>query len=1066
MRQLPGQAAWLVGRMLHRICTLMLLVAVGGSAVLGGLAWRLSQGPLEMPWVAKRMQDAANADPGPLRVTIGTALLTWEGFTGGVDRPLDIQLRDVIATDPEQDHSIVLPEVNVSLAIGGLLLGRIQPRALDIDGARLMLLRTETGEVRLDFGAPDDAVNEAGPSQLGGLIAELARPPARPGSFDRVDRYSQLRRVRIRNAMFTVNDRKLAVVWRAEAPEIDLRRGPSGGVVGAGSFNLVMGDQRAALQMSGSLSPGDGSINLSAQLSGLAPAVLARQAGSLQALAAVDASLSGSLDLRIGPQRDLQRVALALHAGAGKVTIGPSVVLLAGAELTAEGNDRQLRITGYGLKIVPRAGGPVSTVSGSGVLHREAGRVKGDFAIGVDRVAFADLGLLWPIQAATNAREWIVENITAGNVHDARIQLGVGVNEDLSDPAVTSATGSMLGDGVTVRWMKAVPPVDRGVARLNILDADTLEILISSARQTLDGQRDTGLAIKSGKLHITGIAHKDQFGTIEADIAGPISEAVTLLRSKTLHLFDRVQLELNGASGQVTGKLLVKLPFEQKLEIEQVLIQTKLHLQDAHFTGLVVGRDLDHGNADITGGTDGLKLTGQADVAGIATQVDAEMIFRPGPPNQVVRRITANGRASVRQLTVAGLDVGEPLAGNLAWKAVVTDRRDGTGEVLLSADLADAALTLKAIGWQKPAGQPATAQARLKTRRNRLLGIDDIALDGPGQGDAALLLRAHAAFADGDITGLTIDRMTLGRTVGHGDVRFPAGGRPIEADISGSSIDLSRVLSSKSDPKAPRQDDSKTGQAWTMDARFDRGIMANAITVSDLVAHAENDGRVMRVLHVEAQTGPDAKFRLDIAAPAGARPRTLNASADDAGALLRAVDVLKTMQGGHLTVTGTYDDATNNHALSGTAEINDFRIQGAPALGRLLQAMTLYGLVDVLQGPGLGFSNLVAPFRLTREELALTDSRAFSASLGLTAKGRIDLARDRMDLEGTIVPAYFFNSLLGNLPLIGKIFSPEKGGGLFAAGYTIRGTAADPSVTVNPLSVLTPGFLRGLFGIF
>ena len=71
-----------------------------------------------------------------------------------------------------------------------------------------------------------------------------------------------------------------------------------------------------------------------------------------------------------------------------------------------------------------------------------------------------------------------------------------------------------------------------------------------------------------------------------------------------------------------------------------------------------------------------------------------------------------------------------------------------------------------------------------------------------------------------------------------------------------------------------------------------------------------------------------------------------------------------------------------------------------------------------------------------------------------------------LDLQGTIVPAYFFNSLLGNVPLIGRLFSPERGGGVFAASYSLRGKLDDPDVTVNPLSALTPGFLRGVFGIF
>jgi hypothetical protein len=67
-------------------------------------------------------------------------------------------------------------------------------------------------------------------------------------------------------------------------------------------------------------------------------------------------------------------------------------------------------------------------------------------------------------------------------------------------------------------------------------------------------------------------------------------------------------------------------------------------------------------------------------------------------------------------------------------------------------------------------------------------------------------------------------------------------------------------------------------------------------------------------------------------------------------------------------------------------------------------------------------------------------------------------------MEGTIVPAYMLNSLLGNIPLLGRLFSPETGGGLFAATWRLNGPLDDPQVSVNPLAALTPGFLRGIFG--
>jgi hypothetical protein len=127
--------------------------------------------------------------------------------------------------------------------------------------------------------------------------------------------------------------------------------------------------------------------------------------------------------------------------------------------------------------------------------------------------------------------------------------------------------------------------------------------------------------------------------------------------------------------------------------------------------------------------------------------------------------------------------------------------------------------------------------------------------------------------------------------------------------------------------------------------------------------------------------------------------------------------------------------------------------------------MTLYGLADLLRGPGMGVTRTLLPFTYDHRQLRIADGRLFSSSVGLTVKGLVDLSANRLALSGTIVPAYVINSMLGRIPYVGKLFSPEAGGGLFAARYTVDGPFGDASVTVNPLSVLTPGFLRDLFDI-
>jgi hypothetical protein len=127
--------------------------------------------------------------------------------------------------------------------------------------------------------------------------------------------------------------------------------------------------------------------------------------------------------------------------------------------------------------------------------------------------------------------------------------------------------------------------------------------------------------------------------------------------------------------------------------------------------------------------------------------------------------------------------------------------------------------------------------------------------------------------------------------------------------------------------------------------------------------------------------------------------------------------------------------------------------------------LTLYGLADAASGPGLRISRAEVPFTLQNGTLSVHQARAYSSSLGFTATGSFDLVNGTSDLDTTIVPLYALNSLPGRIPLIGRLFSAEKGGGLIAMRAHISGPIGNARVSVNPLSALTPGFLRGIFGL-
>jgi hypothetical protein len=164
-----------------------------------------------------------------------------------------------------------------------------------------------------------------------------------------------------------------------------------------------------------------------------------------------------------------------------------------------------------------------------------------------------------------------------------------------------------------------------------------------------------------------------------------------------------------------------------------------------------------------------------------------------------------------------------------------------------------------------------------------------------------------------------------------------------------------------------------------------------------------------------------------------------------------------------VTVTGQTVDKAGKQVVAGHIEGADYSLVRAPAFARILSLPSFSGAGGMLAGSGIPFSTLRGDFAYGEDRLVLDKLVAYGGAIGVTGNGVADLGRDRLDLQGTIVPAYALNSILGVVPVIGPLLLGGEGQGLFAANYRVTGSAADPQVSVNPLSALAPGFLRRLF---
>src|SRR6185437_13275157 len=124
----------------------------------------------------------------------------------------------------------------------------------------------------------------------------------------------------------------------------------------------------------------------------------------------------------------------------------------------------------------------------------------------------------------------------------------------------------------------------------------------------------------------------------------------------------------------------------------------------------------------------------------------------------------------------------------------------------------------------------------------------------------------------------------------------------------------------------------------------------------------------------------------------------------------------------------------------------------APAFAKLLSLASFTGPASLMGGKGIPFSRMQADFVLDDGTVDLRNARAYGEAIGINASGQFDYRHNKLDMSGTLVPAYLLNSLLGG-----------RGEGIFAAKFRVAGSTTDPGISVNPLSALAPGFLRGLF---
>lgn len=1085
--------------LLEAISALLALVILIGAAVL----WRLAAGPVDAdmlrPWATQALMEAVegeDASIGSLDVRFDPALAA-----------IVVTAREVSVRDVDGLYLINARRIETALALDLLLTGRAAPVRIAAEGGAFSIVRTASGVVAAGLGAPSvveaRSLAGAGPS---GLLA------SRLGS----DLLSRLTGIELEGVSLQVRDDVTGAALIVQGARGRVRL--DGGAVDAamtGALITSAGRAEAALDLRTGADLDRVFMDL--RLSGLVPAAVAPQRGMFAALGGIDAPVRLDLVLDASAGEGLRTAFINLSAGAGEVRAGGVAFAMEGADLRAafDANAGAIEIeigriasdlvsfelsgaitdlsgfedalptfADYQLEVGPGHVDPPGvfeeavrwdSLSARGRIDRS--RVRATFEqldaaipgataqftghVGADetpsgwfpalaltgpvegRFSRDDILRHWPVDFALGARDWVRDAILGGALS------GVVLDIDLTGEALERQA---LDD-------------DQLSLTFNFANADVRYVSTMTALRGLYGSAE----LRGNSLSLTG--RRGRIGALQAETIfveieqlnprgglarfggtgrGGARDLLALLAEPPISLTEAYGVSPDAFAGEGAFEFEIRRPMLSEVPPEDLGFTAR-----GRFTGVTAqlgpdGPGFQDGEVEIRASEAGLTASGAARIAGARADIEWVETFglEPGEPSSQMRLSSV---MTGRDLDAVGLPVRQFLDGGVGVEATVTGRGLAFERIDVELDLERAAIALPADIWEKAPAAPAAARFTL-----------DLQPEGPALEDFVFAadgvdVQAVARLApDGRL--LSADASTI-RLEGRFDLSARAD-RPRGADgplrlmLTGAFLD-SRDLLTMEGPGGG------LGGPVILEAAVDdvrvRGVQFTNVDMS-LETGEEHLDRFS--LDADMARGP-VRVSLE---PDAAGVRRLTASGPDAGQLLTAYGGYDNVTGGALRLTATAPPRGQPGGFAGEVEAQAFTLERMPLLTRVLAAGSLEGLASLMGGgQGIEFERLRADFVWEDGVLELREARAAGPSLGVTWSGVVNLEGSRLDVDGTLLPSYGINSVLGGLPVIGGLLTSRTGEGVIGVTFSVNGPFNSTRVTANPLSALAPGVLRRIF---
>ena len=1037
---------------------IVLVLGIFWMAAYGAFTVRMNKGPIDLDFAKSRIEKALSDSNKGYEVKIGKIALTWPEMVG----PVLLDLTDV-RIEQEQSTGLSVEHVEMGLSGVHLLVGKILPSLIIIDAPTFQLVRSD-GSLNLFWQTEkkkqDNKENSEAPSprEIRTAAKDFFEDITDPKNQD-IDAFAALKRFEIKSAVITGKEFQKKDLEYLALANLSLQKHDLG-LQGDLVISLPGEDGKTADFKSDILYRREQKdLTFTANIKDLNPARFADYFPDHAYLKDQNLNLSGAVKVAFDSSLRPIIAMLNLQVPEGHFFLPEHYdepVALKDIKLDAVLN-REKEV----LDVRTLSG----VVGGIGIEAKseakiQRGHVQAPLDIIIPELQMEKVkGVLPKSEHNTPSGQWLTYKLSDGRLRDVQIKMNLDIKRDFEtktrDISVTDTMFNFKAEGLTVKYSDTLMPVTDVIAE-GKYENDVLSVIGESGKV---GEDITG---KNIKLKITDLTVKGGGkADINLDASGPLSTALAYASAEPINVGKKLDFDVKSAKGHVDFNLQLNFPTVKDLPKEQVRVTLKGKAKDILLPNVVRGLPLTGGPYDLSYDDGMISLKGSGALAQRPITLDWKEYFDPTGRDfetKIIASVTADG--GLREAFGIGLE--EYISGPLPVDIVYLDTGART-TIDVKGDLTPATLHIQPFRYKKAPSVAGDVKFKAYLKNNVLEEVDQMYLSTAGFSfSKARILFRKLKDGSTDISRGSIPEATLGKTKTTAEFEVTSG-NVLKILATGGIIDLLPFIDRrKKDTEWDRPVEKEEEKPMQVSISGEKMLVHDGETLSKTKIYLETNkkGDITR-LEMDSKVGEgDMYLRFKPEDETG--KRTFRLESTDAGYTLKAFGLYDKARGGKLTIYGEphQGDLTGN--LYGSARMDNFHVKSAPALAKLLGAMSLIGVQDLLKNEGVFFTRLESDFEWQFREggnfLVVKDGRTSGSSLGLTFDGSVDQAAARMDISGTIVPISGINKVIGSLPVIGDILT--GGDALIAATYKMSGPTEDPKVSVNPLSVLAPGFLR------